>query len=100
MRGAVTVVVHLGGIAVQLPWLLLPLFFVEISAVSYFVSLTSRPLEALAVMYGLVMVHFTGVFAPLTIGTVGLEVVCAYAVGTPIGTAFARLVEREPPHDG
>src|SRR5215470_10012646 len=53
---AAVVIIHVGGIAVQLPWLLLPLFFVQISAVSYFVSLTSRPLEALAVMYSVIMV--------------------------------------------
>ena len=96
---SMTVLIHLGGFVVQLPWLLLPVFFLEISAVSYFVSLTRRPLEALAVMYGIVMVHFTGIFAPHAIGTVGLEVVSAYAIGTAVGTAFAQLVSRERPHE-
>src|SRR5262249_23294027 len=35
-----------------------------------------------------------------TIGSVELDVVAAYAVGVLVGTAFVRIVERTPPHDG
>jgi uncharacterized membrane protein YccC len=96
---AAVVLIHVGGVVVQLPWLLLPVFFIEVSAVSYFISLTSRPLEALAVMYSIVMVHFTGVFAPQAIGSVELEVVSAYAIGTAVGTFFAQLAAGERPRD-
>ena len=93
------VLLYLGGVVVQLPWVMLPFFFAAVSLLSYFVSISSRPLETMAVMYSVVMVFVTGIFNPHAMGTVTLEVVCAYAVGLLTGTAFAQLVVPQRPRD-
>lgn len=88
------VLVPLGGFVVQLPWLLLPFLFVSISGVAYFVSLRRQPLEALAIIYSIVMVTVTGVFEPSQIGSVVLQVVAAYAIGIATATAYAERLNR------
>jgi multidrug resistance protein MdtO len=96
---AAIVLLHAGGVVVQLPWLLLPFFFVLITVLSYCVSMITRPLDVLAIMYSVIMVMVTGLFDPSAVGNATLTVVSGYCIGIIVGTVFAELVFPERPRD-
>jgi uncharacterized membrane protein YccC len=83
--------IPIAGVLVQLPWLLLPGFFVGIALVAYFSPVTHGPLELLAVLYPFITACFIGVFDPAGMPTAVGDVCFGYAVGIITATTFSRL---------
>ena len=68
IAGGAVVGVWLAGVAVQLPWLLLPGFFLALTVIMYLVPIRQNPIAGYCVALMLVVVTYSGIFSPLTIG--------------------------------
>ena len=86
------VTIPLAGVVVQLPWLVLPLFFVGIALIAYFTPITHAPLELLAVAYPFLTAFYRGVFDPAGMPTAVGEICVGYAIGMVTATAFTRYL--------
>lgn len=91
--------VMFGGVLLQVPWLLLPCFFLAVSAVLYVIPVSSLFLEALAVLPPMTRTLYVGVFHPQQMGGIALMMWAAYCIGIVTATVFARLVSPEHPRD-
>jgi uncharacterized membrane protein YccC len=87
--------IPIAGVLVQLPWLLLPGFFVGIALVAYFSPVTHGPLELLAVLYPFSTACFIGVFDPAGMPTAVGDICFGYAVGITTATTFSRLLSAD-----
>src|SRR5690606_40508893 len=63
------VAISIGGLLVQIPWLLLPIFFLAIALLTYGVPMTRQPLEAASIAFPLIGACFTGTYDPASITT-------------------------------
>ena len=88
-----------GGVLLQVPWLLLPCFFLVVSAVLYAIPVSSLFLEALAVLPPMTRTIYVGVFHPQQMGEIAFTMWAAYTVGIVTGTVFGRLLSPEHPRD-
>jgi uncharacterized membrane protein YccC len=89
------VVIPLAGVLVQVPWLLLPAFFVGIALIAYFSPVTHGALELLAVAYPFITGFYMGVFDPLGMPTAVAQICVGYAIGLVTATAFSRLLSAD-----
>jgi uncharacterized membrane protein YccC len=96
---AVVLTVMFGSVLLQVPWLLLPCFFVAVSAVLYAIPVSSLFLEALAVLPPMTRTLYVGVFHPEQMGAIALSMWSAYAIGIGTATAIGRLLSPEHPRD-
>jgi hypothetical protein len=83
--------ITVAGVLVQLPWLLLPVFFAGVTLVAYLCPITSAPLELLALLYPSFTAFYVGVFDPAGMPTAVGEISVAYGVGIVTATAFSQL---------
>ena len=89
---AALVCIALAGVLVQLPWLLLPVFFAGIALIAYVSPITRGALELLAVAYPFLTAFYQGVFDPAGMPT-AVGVICfGYAIGLVTATVFAQLL--------
>lgn len=91
--------VMFGGVLLQVPWLLLPVFFLAVSAVLYAIPVSSLFLEALAVLPPMTRTLYVGVFHPQQMGAIALTMWSAYAIGIVTATVVGRLLSPEHPRD-
>ncbi|HEY8515613.1 MAG TPA: FUSC family protein [Candidatus Binatia bacterium] len=84
------VAISIGGLLVQIPWLLLPIFFLAIALLTYGVPMTRQPLEAASIAFPLIGACFTGTYDPASITTSTGTLVCAELIGVFVATAFAQ----------
>jgi uncharacterized membrane protein YccC len=87
--------IPVAGVLVQLPWLLLPAFFVGVALVAYWSPVTHGPLELLAVLYPFSTACYMGVFDPAGMPTRVGDICFGYAVGITTATAFSRLLSAD-----
>jgi uncharacterized membrane protein YccC len=87
-------VVPLGGVLVQTPWLLIPVFFALVALLTYGIPMTRSPIEATLVAFPLIAACFSGTFEPQAIAGVTRDLVCAALLGVASATVFARLSRR------
>ena len=85
------VTIPLAGVLVQLPWLLLPVFFAGIALIAYFTPITRAPLELLAVAYPFLTAFYRVVFDPAGMPTAVGQICVGYGIGILTATAFAQL---------
>jgi len=83
--------VLIGGLVVQLPWLLVPAFFATMTALMYLVPIRQNPIAGYCVALTVSAVVYSGVFVPQAIGTTGLSLGAGFAIGIVVATLFARL---------
>ena len=83
--------ITVAGVLVQLPWLLLPVFFAGVALTAYCCPVTSGPLELLALLYPLCTAFYMGVFDPDGMPMAVAEICVGYAVGIVTATTFSRL---------
>jgi hypothetical protein len=88
------VVVPVGGVLVQTPWLLVPAFFVIVVALTYGVPSARHPVESLLIAFPLIGACFTGTYDPSSIAVDTRNLVAACAIGVVTATIFARLAAR------
>ncbi|MGH7788470.1 MAG: hypothetical protein ACRERC_16490, partial [Candidatus Binatia bacterium] len=88
-----------GGLLVQVPWLLLPVVFLVVSAAIYAIPLDSRLVEALAILPPFLRTIYVGVFHPSHMGEIAFTMWAAYVIGVTTATVFARLLAPEHPRD-
>jgi uncharacterized membrane protein YccC len=86
------VAITVAGVLVQLPWLLLPVFFAGVTLIAYVCPITSTPLELLALLYPIFTAFYVGVFDPRGMPTAVGEISVAYAVGIVTATVFSQLL--------
>jgi uncharacterized membrane protein YccC len=79
------------GVLVQLPWLLLPIFFAGVTLIAYLCPVTNAPLELLALLYPIFTAFYVGVFDPSGMPTAVGEISVAYAIAIVTATVFSRL---------
>lgn len=96
---AVTLTVMFGSVLIQVPWLLLPVFFIAVSAVLYVIPVSSLFLEALAVLPPMTRTLYVGVFHPEMMGEIALSMWSAYVIGICTATLIGRLLSPEHPRD-
>ena len=95
----VVLTVMFGSVLLQVPWLLLPCFFLAVSGVLYVIPVSSLFLEALAVLPPMTRTLYVGVFHPDKMGDIALSMWSAYAIGIVIATVIGRLLSPEHPRD-
>ncbi len=83
--------VLIGGLVVQLPWLLVPTFFATTTALMYLVPIRQNPIAGYCVALTVSAVVYTGVFAPRAMGATALSLGAGFAIGIVVATLFARL---------
>jgi hypothetical protein len=89
--------IWVAGVAVQLPWLLLPGFFSLVTAMVYLVPIRQNPIAGYCVALMVVVVTYSGIFKPLAIGENALTLAVGFAVGVVIASAFSFLRAIPPP---
>lgn len=87
--GGAVVAVHLTGIAVQAPWLLVPGFFVTLAVITYVVPIRQNPVAGYCLALTVAGVAYTGILAPAAIGGTALSMAVGFAIGTGVAAAFA-----------
>ena len=97
IAGGAVLAVHLTGIAVQAPWLMVPGFFVTLAVITYFVPIRQNPVAGYCLALTIAGVAYTGVFAPQAIGGTALTMAVGFAIGTLTAAAFAALRALPPP---
>ena len=97
IAGAAVVAVLTAGMLVQVPWLLLPVFFVALTVVTYVAPISQSPIRGYAIVLTLAGVFYTAVFAPQDIGRTALGMAVAFAIGITVATLAAELGATEPP---
>ena len=95
---AVSLTVMFGSVLLQVPWLLLPCFFLIVSAVLYVIPVSSLFLEALAVLPPTTRTLYVGVFHPEQMGEIALTMWAGYAIGIITATVVGRMLS--PDHPG
>ena len=89
--------VWVAGVGVQLPWLLLPGFFLALTVMVYLVPIRQNPIAGYCVALMTVVVTYSGIFKPLAIGENALTLAVGFAVGVVIASAFSFLRAIPPP---
>ncbi|MBX3027265.1 FUSC family protein [bacterium] len=89
--------VWLAGVAVQVPWLLLPAFFLVITALMYMVPIRQNPVAGYCLALMVVVVTYGGIFAPLRIGETALTLGVGFAIGILVSAGFWFLRALPPP---
>ncbi|MEW6269340.1 MAG: FUSC family protein [Thermodesulfobacteriota bacterium] len=84
------VVIPLGGVLVQLPWLLVPAFFVLVALLTYGIPMTRNPIEATLIAFPLIVACFSGTYDPRAIAMDTGTMLCASSIGLLAATAFAQ----------
>ncbi|MGD9763846.1 MAG: FUSC family protein [Candidatus Binatia bacterium] len=87
------------GIAVQLPWLLLPGFFVVLTVITYLVPIRQNPISGYCLALIIAGVTYSGVFAPHAIGATALTMAVGFSIGVTTATVLARLHALPPARD-
>lgn len=91
---ASVVLVPVGGVLVQVPWLLVPTFFIGIVTLTYVMPFSLNPIEAVLVAFVLVGVCFSGTYDPTGIAVQTRDLAAACAIGVVSATVFSRLATR------
>ena len=89
--------VWIAGIGVQLPWLLLPGFFLTLAVLIYFVPIRQNPIAGYCVALMTVVVTYSGIYEPLQIGGKALTLAVGFAIGVTVAAAFSFLRAIPPP---
>ena len=89
--------IALAGVLVQLPWLLLPVFFAGMALIAYISPVTRGAPELLAVAYPFLTAFYQGVFDPAGMPTAVGEICFGYAIGIVTATVFAQLLSPDDP---
>lgn len=97
IAGGAVVAIWGVGVAVQLPWLLLPGFCLVITALVYLVPIRQNPIAGYCVALMVVVVTFNGVFAPLEIGGRALTLAIGFSIGLVAAALFSLLRAVPPP---
>ncbi len=79
------------GFAVQVPWLLIPGFFVATTAITYLVPIRQNPVAGYCLALTLAAVTYMGVLRPQTLGLTALNISVGFAIGVVVATLFARV---------
>jgi len=88
------VLVPVGGFLVQTPWLLVPVFFLAVAALTYGVPSARNPVEAILIAFPLVTVCFSGTYDPASIAVSTRDLIAASVIGVVVATVFAQLSSR------
>jgi hypothetical protein len=91
--------VWIAGIGVQLPWLLLPGFFLTLTVLVYFVPIRQNPIAGYCVALMTVVVTYSGIFEPFQIGGKALTLAIGFATGVTVAAAFSFLRAIPPPRE-
>lgn len=94
LLAAVVVLVPVGGVLVQIPWLMVPTFFVGIVALTYVMPFALNPIESVLIAFVLVGVCFSGTYDPTTIAVQTRNLAAACAIGVVSATVFTQLATR------
>src|SRR5262249_11091708 len=97
--GAALLVIPSVGVLVQVPWLLLPVFFVAISALTYIAPLEQYPVRGYCAALTVGAMAFTGIFAPYELPTTALSLSGGFLVGLLVATTISELRRTDHPHD-
>ena len=97
--GAALLVIPSVGVLVQVPWLLLPVFFAAVSALTYIAPLEQYPVTGYCAALTVGSMSFTAVFAPYELGTTALSLSGGFLVGLLVATTVAELRRADHPHD-
>jgi hypothetical protein len=92
------VAVHAAGILVQVPWLLLPVFVVVVSAMTYIAPVQQSPIVGYCMALTVASMSYTSVFAPLELGTAALTLSGGFSLGLIVATAITELRRADRPH--
>ncbi len=99
IAGGSIVGIWLAGVAVQLPWLLVPGFFAVLSVILYMVPIRQNPVAGYCLALTVVVVSYEGVFSPLAIGDTALSLAVGFIVGNVIAYLFAYMRALPPPRE-
>lgn len=91
--------VGLAGIAVQLPWLLLPAFFLVVTGLMYMVPIRQNPVVGYCLALMTVVVVYSGIYEPLRIGSTTLTLAVGFAIGLLVSAFFWFLRALPPPRE-
>lgn len=94
---AAAVAVTTSGVLVQVPWLLLPVLFVELTVVTYLAPVRQSPIRGYIALLTLTSVVYAAIFTPAAIGATAVEMACAFAIGLTVATATAAIGATVPP---
>lgn len=89
--------ITIGGVLVQLPWLLIPAVFATTSAVLYALPPLRYVTEDLAILPTLLATLYIGVLHPDRMASTGGAMALSYAIGLLTATLLRRVVLAEPP---
>lgn len=96
---AALLVIPTVGVLVQVPWLLLPVFFAAVSALTYFAPVERSPIRGYCAALTVGAMSFTAVFAPYDLGYTALSLSGGFTIGLIIATVVAELRRTDHPHD-
>ena len=91
---AALVLVPVGSVLLQAPWLLVPAFFLMIATLTYVLPFAGNPVESVLIAFTLVGVCFSGTYDPSSIVVQTRDLVAACAIGVVSATVFAQLAAR------
>ena len=91
--------VHVTGVLVQVPWLLVPVFFATVSALTYLAPVEQSPVRGYCVALTVAATVYTGIFAPAAIGDTALRLTGGFAIGLIVATLIAQLRRVDQPHE-
>lgn len=97
--GAALVTIHVVGVVVQVPWLLVPLFVLTISVVTYIAPVQNSPVIGYCIALTVSALSYTAVFAPQEIGSSAVVLVGGFAIGLVVATAIAQFRGVEHPDE-
>jgi len=86
--------VPVGGFLVQTPWLLVPVFFVLVAALTYGVPASRNPVESVLIAFPLIGVCFSGTYDIGSLAVATRDLVAGLAIGVVVATVFARFSTR------
>jgi uncharacterized membrane protein YgaE (UPF0421/DUF939 family) len=89
--------VWLAGVLVQLPWLLLPTFFLVITALMYMVPIRQNPVAGYCLALMVVVVTYSGIYEPQRMGGTALTLGVGFAIGLLVSVVFWWLRALPPP---
>lgn len=99
IAGGAILATHLTGVAVQLPWLLVPGFFATLAVITYLVPIRQNPIAGYCLALTIAGVAYNGVFAPNAIGGTAQTMAIGFAIGTLVAAAFAFARALPPPRE-
>jgi hypothetical protein len=97
IAGGAAVGVWLAGVAVQLPWLLLPAFFAVLAGLMYMVPIRQNPIAGYCLALMAVVVTYSGIYRPLHIGENALTLAVGFIIGLLVATLLSFLRALPPP---